>query len=197
MKEDVLLVFVKNAVPGKVKTRLAATVGNEKAMAVYLQLVAHTSKVIRSLPCDRIIFYSDKTEENYKWNNTDQIQVQQGFDLGERMMNAFAFAFKNKYQKAVIIGTDCPELTTVIIRKAFKVLDETDITIGPAADGGYYLLGMKKQQPVLFKNIPWSTSEVLNKTIQHCEENNLTYTLLPVLHDVDEESDLPYMKSIL
>ncbi len=197
MSKDALLIFVKNEQPGKVKTRLAATVGNEKAMAVYLQLVRHTSHMIQSLLCDQIVFYSDEIPKEAAWADIHQTWIQQGFDLGERMANAFRFSFANEYEKAVIIGTDCPELTTDIITDAFTALDKTDIVIGPAADGGYYLLGMKKQHPFLFQNIRWSTGEVLNKTIGRCKENRLTYSMLPVLHDVDVESDLPYMKAIL
>lgn len=197
MSKEALLIFYKNEQPGKVKTRLAATAGNEKAMAVYLQLVRHTSHMIQSLLCDQIVFYSDEIPKEAAWVDIHQAWIQQGFDLGERMANAFRFSFANEYEKAVIIGTDCPELTTGIITDAFTALDKTDIVIGPAADGGYYLLGMKKQHPFLFQNIRWSTGEVLNKTIERCKENRLTYSMLPVLHDVDVESDLPYMKAIL
>ena len=110
------------------------------------------------------------------------------------MNNAFAFIFREGYNKVVIIGTDCPELSAGLIMSAFVYLQTNDVVIGPAEDGGYYLLGLKEPQPQLFKNMKWSTSSVLPDTICSCETSLLRYFLLPVLNDIDEEKDLHITK---
>lgn len=196
MTQNVLLIFTKNAVYGKVKTRLAATVGNDKAFEIYKDLTQHTYAVTKQLACDKIVFYSDEIDVDDKWKSNYQKQLQQGNNLGERMANAFDYVFKKKYSKVVIIGSDCPELTGQILNDAFKQLEKYDVVIGPAADGGYYLLGIKKLHLQLFENISWSTGEVSDETIKRCYENNFSYFLLPTLHDVDEEKDLKYMKAM-
>ncbi len=191
-----LIIFQKNVVYGKVKTRLAATVGNDEAMWVYQQLLRHTYAATKGLAADKIVFYSDY-KERADWDDAYQKKIQQGNDLGERMKQAFEDIFQNGYQKVIIIGTDCPELTERIIIDAFERLERYTIVIGPAADGGYYLLGMKALYPQLFENIHWSTDKVLSETLQHCRNNHLSYCLLSRLHDVDEEKDLVYMKTIV
>lgn len=148
--KNVLIIFTKNPLYGKVKTRLAATVGNDKALEAYKTLTNHTHAITYYLNCSKIVFYTDEIVEDGIWKDY-QKQLQHGTDLGERMMNAFEYVFQNEYLKAVIIGCDCPELTEQIIKKAFEHLDKYDVVIGPAADGGYYLLGMKKLYESYFK----------------------------------------------
>lgn len=197
MSKNVLLIFTRNPVYGKVKTRLAVTVGNDKALEIYKQLVKHTYSVAQKIHADKIIFYDGPIAGYDFWPNHYQKQIQHGVALGERMMNAFRFAFEKKYQQVVLIGTDCAELNVSVINKAFKQLHKYHVVVGPAADGGYYLLGMKKMDQQIFKGIQWSTSTVLVDTLQRCKENNLSYFLLDVLHDIDEEKDLIYMNKIL
>jgi rSAM/selenodomain-associated transferase 1 len=194
MKKQALIIFTKNIAFGRVKTRLAATIGNDKALKIYLQLIQHTYLITHQLKTDRIVFYSDKIEANDIWNDGYKKQLQHGNDLGERMMNAFQNVFQNDYSCAIIIGTDCPELDEKMVMNAFEVLDKYDVVIGPSADGGYYLLGMKTMHEQLFKNIQWSTNIVLQTTSERCNANNLSYFLLKELHDVDEENDLQYLK---
>ena len=190
-----LIIFTKNLVYGKVKTRLAATVGNDKALEIYKQLIKHTHSISHKAKANKFVFYSDSIEEEDVWKNY-QKQLQKGNDLGEKMANAFMYAFKNNYREAIIIGTDCPELDEQIIADAFEQLKKYDVIIGPAADGGYYLLGIKKLYRQLFEDIEWSTKTVFSATINQCNKNQLTHFVLPVLHDVDEEKDLQYMKRI-
>ena len=192
--KNALIIFTKNLVFGKVKTRLAATIGNHEAFEIYQQLTRHTYFITNKLSCSKTVFYSDKIEADDVWQNDYQKQLQLGNDLGERMLNAFKSIFQKGYTQAVIIGCDCAELSERIINNAFEGLNDYDMVIGPAADGGYYLLGMKKLHESLFKNIEWGTSDVLAETIKRCVENQLSYYLLQTLHDVDEESDLQYMK---
>jgi len=195
MSKKALLIFTKNPEAGKVKTRLAATIGNEAALAVYQQLLLHTVSVTAYLPVDKFVYYSNYIEQEDVWHSEHYYkQVQQGVDLGERMKNAFAAAFQNGYGKVLIIGTDCPYLNAEIIMKAFIYLQSHDAVIGPAEDGGYYLLGMKQLYPDLFGNIQWSTHTVLNDTLKLCDNLKLTYQLLPVLNDIDNEKDLRAFK---
>jgi uncharacterized protein len=190
----VLIIFVRNLVYGNVKTRLAATIGNDKALEVYKGLIAHTQFVTGHLPFDKIVYYSDYIGTFDAWNNGYRKAKQQGRDLGERMKNAFEDVFRQGYAKAVIIGTDCPLLTQELIHDAFNKLNDFDIVIGPAVDGGYYLLGMKKLYPGLFTNIQWSTDTVFNDTIAACTHHS--YCLLPLLRDIDKEEDLEYVKPV-
>ncbi|MBB1286018.1 TIGR04282 family arsenosugar biosynthesis glycosyltransferase [Flavisolibacter sp. BT320] len=194
--KEALLIFAKNLVPGKVKTRLAATIGNDRAFAVYKQLLHHTAAVTRRLPVDKLVFYSDFIEEADCWKGAFQKHLQNGASLGERMENAFVVAFNKGYEKVVIIGTDIPALDEEIIRAAFDALNQIDVVIGPANDGGYFLLGMKTNHPGLFHNIEWSTSAVYSATVSKIKERELTYHCLPTFTDVDEEKDLYAMLSL-
>lgn len=192
---EALLIFVKNLIFGQVKTRLAATAGNEAAINIYKELLQHTNSVTQSVDADKIVFYSSYIDEEDIWNSKHfKKQIQKGKDLGERMQYAFASVFEAGYEKAIIIGTDCPGIDKKILENAFAILNNYDLAIGPARDGGYYLLGMKKLYAELFKEVEWSTDTVLKQTIQKCRQLNLGYALLPVLVDVDEEKDLKYLK---
>jgi len=121
--------------------------------------------------------------------------LQNGNDLGERMKNAFNVIFDKDYNQIAIIGTDCPELTTDILKDAFKTLKTTDLVLGPAHDGGYYLLGMKQLHASLFEKINWSTNTVLAETHGKCEALQLNYALLPTFRDIDRAEDLKYFKN--
>jgi uncharacterized protein len=192
MKSDLLIIFYRNPELGKVKTRLAATVGDERALAIYLKLVAHTRSIASEVNCDRIVWYSNFVDTEDNWPNKLFLKERQtGETLGDRMRFAFDRAFQKGYQRVCIIGTDCLELTCDILMKAFKGLNTHDAVIGPARDGGYYLLGMKKPNPELFSNKVWSTNMVFENTIKDFERLKLSYDLLPPLADIDEEKDLP------
>jgi rSAM/selenodomain-associated transferase 1 len=190
-----VLIFAKNLIYGEVKTRLAATVGNDVSFAVYKKLLQHTKEATENIMCDKIVFYSNHIEEQDIWHsNLFKKHLQSGRDLGEKMQNAFAYAFDNKCEEAIIIGTDCFDLTSSIINDAFSHLKKHDIVIGPAYDGGYYLLGMKTLHSNLFENIEWSTDTVFVTTVAKCKSLNLSYNSLPYLHDIDEEKDLIHLK---
>ncbi|TDH21610.1 glycosyltransferase [Segetibacter sp. 3557_3] len=189
MSKDVLLVFIRNPVYGKVKTRLAATMGDEAAFRIYSALLNYTSLVAKSVASEKIICYSDYIEQEDQWSGYQKLLQTKG-DLGEKMKHAFRHAFQSGYAKAVIIGSDCLEITPEIIGAAFDQLDSHDVVIGPANDGGYYLLGMKRLWEPLFENVQWSSSSVFSSTINAITELDLSYFLLPVLNDIDEENDL-------
>ncbi len=190
MMKEALVIFTKNPEVGKVKTRLAATLGNEAALSVYEHLLSHTASITNYLSVDKFVFYSSHFLEEDIWDNKHFFkQVQAGSDLGEKMKNAFDATFQNGYDKIVIIGTDCPDLNAGIIMNAFAYLNSHDVVIGPAEDGGYYLLGMKTRHSEIFQNISWSSDKVLKQTIAICEVLKLSYHLLPELSDIDNEDD--------
>ena len=187
-----LIIFYRNPKIGKVKTRLAATVGNEKALDIFRKLSMHTKEVTEKLTFDKIVFYSDSIDLMDMWPNATYLKaLQQGEDLGTKMKNAFVAGFETGYTSICIIGTDCYELSEGVIRQAFDELNSTDTVIGPARDGGYYLLGMKQPHTGIFKNKQWSTETVFQDTIDDLESLGLNYVKLKELGDVDTENDLP------
>ncbi len=185
-----LIIFQKNAVLGKVKTRLAATVGDEKALEVYQWLTDHTHRVVSELRVDKFIYFSDFIPDGAsELFPTYGFAVQRDGDLGERMAGAFSDLFVKGYRHVAIIGTDCPELHPSDLRDAYLALNDHDLVVGPARDGGYYLLGMNRPQSRLFQGIPWSTSEVLPMTLDRANADSLDYEFLQIHADVDTWED--------
>ena len=159
---NLLLVFVKNPELGKVKSRLAKYIGDKKALSVYLKLLNHTKKVVVDLKIDKRICYSDSIIQHDMWEFDKFQKMQQtGDDLGTRMFNSLDTAFKEKYSKICLIGSDLLELTQDVIEESFRMLDDHDLVVGPARDGGYYLIGMKSPKKELFENKAWGTETVL------------------------------------
>ncbi len=191
MSQSLLLIFAKHPVPNQVKTRLAAGIGHEKALQVYEALLAHTLATVLPIDADKHVFYGNEVPENDIWSEAGfNRDLQDGADLGDRMAHAFAFAFRKGYEKVVVIGTDCPEITPEILTHAFRQLDNNEVVVGPATDGGYYLLGMRRFYPDLFKEIPWSTDEVFKLTRNALRAKSISFSLLPELHDIDVVEDL-------
>jgi len=190
MEENHLIIFVKNPVLGNVKTRLAKGIGDEKALEIYVQLLELTRKVAQQINCTRHVFYSDEIENDAWDEDKFNKHVQEGDDLGERMKNAFEKVFALGAKKAVIIGSDCPQLTSGIVSDSFEILNQKDVAIGPAKDGGYYLIGMKNLHPFLFESKEWSTDSVFEDTILDLMENRLSYGRLETLSDLDNIYDL-------
>ena len=187
-----IIIFVKNPILGKVKTRLAKTVGDNKALAIYHQLLQLTHDAVICLPFRKFVFYSDFVDNQDIWeNNSFQKDIQQGKDLGERMRNAFDLVLNEPLiERAVIIGSDCPQISPQFITKAFVALETHEVVIGPAQDGGYYLLGMKQLEIPIFQNKPWSTSQLFIETIEELQKLKKSVYLLPSLSDLDEAKDL-------
>ncbi|TAN13714.1 MAG: glycosyltransferase [Chitinophagaceae bacterium] len=197
--KNALIIFVKNPIKGKVKTRLAKTIGDDKALEVYQLLLKQTRKITGELECDKFVFYDRFVPKRDIWDVPGYCKyVQQGDDLGERMEQAFETIFGLGYKKVVIIGSDCYELEPADIKIAFELLSErttsekgTSVVIGPANDGGYYLLGLLQILSEIFGGIQWSAPEVLKDTLHKLGELNKSYALLPELTDIDTASDLP------
>jgi uncharacterized protein len=184
-----LIIFVRNPVLGKVKTRLAASMGAEKALEIYLELCRLTREQCQKIPFARYLYYSDWIEEVDDWSaDFFHKRLQTGVDLGERMQHAFVEVLAD-HPAALIIGTDCPALDADLLQKAVETLQDHDAVLGPAADGGYYLLGLKKAYPALFSGIPWSTAEVAQLTLEKMRHLGLVCARLKTLSDIDEAED--------
>jgi rSAM/selenodomain-associated transferase 1 len=181
-----LIVFLRLPEKGKVKTRIADVLGPEEALRIYNLLTTQTLETAASLTIPVYLFYDGGLPEDRNPSFTYQIQVQG--DLGQKMMHALSYAL-HLHPKAVIIGSDCPAITPDLITEAFSKLEEADIVIGPAVDGGYYLLGCKKITPSLFHAIPWSTDDVLKQTMEKIRMENLSWHELPTLNDIDTAED--------
>lgn len=189
MDKNLLIIFAKNPILGKAKTRLAASIGEKKALVIYKKLIEKTANIIGELSIEKELYYSDFIEKNDLWNNkVTRKKTQRGKSLGERMENAFKNGFAEGYKNIVIIGTDLWDLETLEIEKAFVSLEKNEGVIGPAQDGGYYLLGLSKWNPTVFQNKKWGTSTVLNETLA-CFDKKVVDNL-KTKNDIDTIEDL-------
>ncbi len=198
-----LLVFLKAPRPGRVKTRLAAGLhpdGPARAAAIYRRLAETTVAETRVLARAgvRVVLQvepGDALAEVGAWLGDDPILAAQApGDLGSRMATAMGDAFAAGAARVVIIGTDCPGLRATHAALAFRALDEADLVIGPARDGGYWLVGARDGVPPLFTGVPWSTPEVFAATRALASEAGLTVALLETLGDVDTVDDLALLQ---
>lgn len=193
-----LIIFIRNPELGKVKTRLAKRIGDDAALDVYRRLLCRTRLTAEAIAGERFLFYADQVSYNDDWNQaTFAKHLQYGDDLGERMRNAFELAFDQGCSQAVIIGSDCPGIDSELVESAFAQLTEQDVVVGPATDGGYYLLGMTRPHAELFQGKSWSTPAVFAQTMEDIKTLGLRCSRLPALTDVDEEADLPAMQHLL
>lgn len=189
MQENLIIIFARNPKLGKVKTRLAKTIGDFAALETYKILMKHTANVVEKSNAEKIVFYSEYINNNDVWAKIKCKKVKQNEgDLGEKMQTAFEYAFELGYKKIVIIGSDVYSLKTEHIDSAFTQLQTHDVVIGPAHDGGYYLLGLNFIIPELFEQKKWGTSSVLENTL--ADLNELNVTLLEPLNDIDTYEDL-------
>lgn len=188
MTDALVIVFVKNIKLGTVKTRLAKTIGDFGAFEVYSELVKITEKATAQLKIDKHIYFSNAIVET-KWQNNYKT-VQQGKDLGERMLNAFKDGFNTGYKRIVLIGSDLPDINSKHIISGIEALDKNEVVFGPAEDGGYYLIGLNKLIPEIFINKPWSQSNLLNETLQELQKLQVSVSTLETLNDIDTYEDL-------
>lgn len=187
-----LIVFVKNPIEGKVKTRIAKTVGDNKAVEIYRELLQYTHDVAETLPAadyTRTIYYGDFINDNDLWNGWQKARQPQDGDLGDRMKQAFREQFALGADRVVIIGSDCLDLKPHHLQEAFQQLQQHDVVLGPSTDGGYYLLGMNILYEAIFDGMPWSQPELMEKTKAVLAKNNISYALLEPLTDIDEWED--------
>lgn len=195
MDTPLLIVFTRNPIKGKVKTRLAASTSDDYALEVYNKLRAITQKAAFATGADLAVYYDDHIPESDIFLGEEtKAFLQKGNDLGARMSNAFEQGFSDKYRRIVLIGTDCPELGKTTLLQAFELLKEHSAVLGPAKDGGYYLIGLNRPCPGLFIGRRWGADKVLRETVEELDRNNLRYGLLPVFSDIDTAEDLENFK---
>ncbi len=195
MERSVILLFIKYPEPGKVKTRFAAEAGQDAALVLYRLLVDRVMKIVTRCQYPFRICFSPATAGDAFafWLGPDhRYQPQQGGDLGERMKTAFQKVFSEGVERALLIGSDVPGLGPEIVEEAFQVLDDCDVVIGPARDGGYYMIGFTASsfKPEVFDKIPWSTNAVYAATCRIMKAAELRIHCLPLLRDIDTLQDL-------
>lgn len=190
MSKNKVIVFVKNAIPGKVKTRLAKTIGKDEALRVYLRLLAITKEEVSKVRAEKEVWYAWEVSENDIWDeNYFKKKVQIEGDLGEKMKDAFKKSFDSGGEKIVLIGSDCPTLTNEVLEQAFNELNTSDVVFGPSEDGGYYLIGMSSFNPEVLEGIDWSTEKVMEQTEAKAKHIGIKLTKLKYLNDIDTEQD--------
>lgn len=189
--KDLLIIFTKNPVLGTCKTRLAKTMGDHEALRIYKALIDYTVSFTEKVAAKKHVYYSDFIPELDEWSlpNFEKFMQIDG-NLGTKMSNAFSESFKKGFNKVVIIGSDCAEINEKDIQVAFEQLRKHDAVIGPAVDGGYYLLGMNHPILDLFIDKSWSTPELINETISTLKRLNKSFYLLSEKSDIDYEEDL-------
>jgi len=198
-----LILFTRYPEPGKVKTRLIPALGAAGAAYLQRKMTEFTLQWARELrpkiPLSVEIRYAGgETQEMQEWLGPDLIYAPQGEgDLGSRMLHGFADAFQGGMEKVILIGTDLPGLNEPVVASALQALDTHDLVLGPAHDGGYYLIGLRFAEPALFHGIPWGTDRVLAKTLAIAKDLRLQVSLLEILEDVDRPEDLPIWEEFL
>jgi len=196
LKDNKLIIFAKNPKLGNAKSRIAKTAGEEKAFEIYLQLLDHTRYVSQRVDAQRVLYYSNEIIIQDDWSlDTFEKNVQVGDHLGDRMLNAFRNELKHS-AKAVIIGSDCLQITNNIIKEAFDQLEHHDLVIGPSKDGGYYLIGMNKVYDSIFTEMPWSQATLYEKTLQKLNAEEVNFKELVQLSDIDHEADWTAQKQL-
>lgn len=193
---ECLVIFTRYPEPGKTKTRLIPVLGAEGAASLQRQMTEQTLAKAKALQCERqisiAVYFSDGSQplmEN--WLGTSVVYRRQSDgDLGTRMAVAFQTELEAGAQGVVIIGTDCPDLNTEILTQAFEALKQHDLVLGPAADGGYYLIGLRRLLPELFVGVSWGTSQVRQQTVEIAQSLDLAIAFLPLLNDIDRPEDL-------
>jgi uncharacterized protein len=190
-RDQRVIIFTKNPVLGECKTRLASTLGDKVALSIYEQLLDYTISFCKKLPFPKKVYYASKIPELDRWSIAGFYKDKQvEGDLGDRMQAAFEKEFNDGAKSVVIIGTDCAQINETDVQEAFKLLFLHDVVIGPADDGGYYLLGMNYLIPELFLGKSWSTEKLMGETIDALHQNEIDYVLLPEKSDIDYEADL-------
>ncbi len=186
MQKDLLIIFARPPVEGKVKKRLAATLGQAAALRIYRKLLKHTFTLANQAGTPCRTYYAEQppahTEQPYT--------LQQGHELGERMLHAFRKELKN-FERVCLIGSDCPYIRPEDLQAAFDALTNHDVVLGPASDGGYYLIALKQPLATLFTGIDWGTDRVLQQTLEVCRQQGYSFYLLNTYSDVDRPEDIP------
>lgn len=191
-----LIIFCRFPYPGKAKTRLIPGVGAAKAALIHKELAEFTLDTAKVIAEDldlsiEIAIVGNTLEPMKEWLGDDLLYTTQvEGDLGLKMSNVITKAFQQNCKKVIIIGTDCPEITPSILEDAFSSLDNHELVIGPAYDGGYYLIGLNREIPKIFEQVSWGSEHVFKETMKQCSKDKINLHLLRKLHDIDRPEDL-------
>jgi rSAM/selenodomain-associated transferase 1 len=186
-----LIIIAKHPEKATVKTRLSAVMSDEERLQLYTFLLKSSLQRLGAIrDVDTFIAFAPRAREDYFATFGLKLLPLPEGDLGERMYHAFQEVFHRGYTKAALVGVDIPELSGDIVLKAFDILSEYDVVFGPARDGGYYLIGMKKPIAELFEGIPWSSEKTLEKSIEKVQQMNYTFGLTEMLSDIDTMEDV-------
>ncbi len=189
--DAVILIFCKAPISGRVKTRLAETVGDEVATRVHEQLAVRMIECAISAELAPVQLWTDPLDHPFFERFPLPRFEQRGADLGERMHHALATALtSDQVSRALLVGTDCPPIDADYLQAALTALDGGDAVIGPAEDGGYGLIGLRSVDSILFTDIPWSTDQVAEMTLARLSQAGMKFEVLPTIWDVDTEADL-------
>ena len=196
-----LIIFTRYPEPGKTKTRLIPALGEKGAALLHRQLAEHLLNRVSSLHTEEFlsieVCFTGSTEAPMReWlGNSLVYRNQGGGDLGLRIVRAFERAFREGWERVAIVGTDCPGIDGRLLVDAFEKLSDNDLVLGPAADGGYYLVGLKYLIPELFEGIDWGSDRVWERTVAIARSLNLQMASLPLLNDIDRPEDLPLLSA--
>lgn len=196
-EKKALIVFLKPPVKGRVKTRLARSVGEQQALAVYRALVQLTLKAADESGAEVFAYMSESGDPGFAMPAGFRLRVQRGETLGLRMENAFKEVFEEGFGKVLIIGSDCPQMSPAVLWQAYRYLDAAPVVVGPATDGGYFLLGMTAFVPGIFDLARWSHAQVLDETLAILQRKRVGYALMSELSDLDDAQDLRRLSHLL
>jgi rSAM/selenodomain-associated transferase 1 len=188
MNKSLIIVFAKNPVKGRVKTRLAKSIGDDLALEIYETLLKITESATQQSGIETWVFFTGIIDKD-RWPQSKKF-IQKGADLGQKMQHAFNLAFDSNYESVVLIGSDLPNMHQNLLLKAFDQLKEQQVVFGPASDGGYYLIGLHKMIEGIFTNKAWSTENLLTQTLTELEDEQINYGILETLNDIDTIEDL-------
>lgn len=196
-----IAVFAREPLLGQVKSRLASEIGDQEALAVYRAMLARLGRLLNRAGIAEwdLWITSNRSHKDFlSLCNETNIHPQDGVGLGARMDGAIQQTLMDKsVENVILIGTDCPALTEDYLDKALLALESgVDVVLGPAEDGGYVLVGMRRPLPAVFKDIPWGSNQVMNRTIEALKANELSYRLLDTLWDVDRPEDLARLQQL-
>ena len=189
---DAIILMARAPELGRVKTRLASEMGDDQALAIYRELGEGIAAALRKAGPRVVVSYTPASAEQLTrdWLGDDlRYEPQAAGDLGARMAAAVAARFAGGADRVVVVGSDCPTMSPETIRSAFAALADADVVLGPAQDGGYYLIGISAAQDTLFRDVPWSSHDVLRISLERAREAGLRVTLLPEMRDIDTAAD--------
>ena len=199
---NAIIIMTRYPEPGQVKTRLISAPGEEGACHLHRKMVEHTISTIKyftlAIPAGIFVFFHGGSEMLMSsWLGDEASYLpQEAGNLGDKMRAAFLAVFNRGFKTVMMIGTDCPAIDSPILSQAFSSLDQADMVIGPAVDGGYYLLGLKQVHDKLFEGIAWGSDVVLTQTLLAARNENIEVSRLPELRDIDRPEDLISIKDM-